>query len=175
MNLVIGNSQQDSSAVSQQPTQNQPEAPVTGFCSGPWSYRDIAMFSTQGISGIGALATFALGGWNTAPTTPSTNISNNQPTSLTTTNSYVLIACGLLLTAATLVQVGAHYHWRQDVQNAKNVTFKSLGDELEKNFQEFQDIVEKTESIRKQIGSLNQEPIKKTQSPLAEEAAQKNL
>lgn len=154
----------------QQSTQNLPQAPGTGFVNGSWGYRDVAMFSTQGISGIGALTTLMLGGWNTAFMTPSAaDCSNNQTSSLTTTNSYVLITFGIFFTVATIIQVGAHYHWRQDNQDAKNTNLKSLGDELEKNFQEFQVIIEKAESIRKQMGVLNQEPAKGIQMSLGED------
>jgi len=139
-----------------QSAQTPPAA--AGFWGGSWGYRDIAMCSTQGLTGIGGLVNLVLGGWNTASnTSPVANASNNQPPSITTANSYVLLVCGVLFTGATLIQLASHYRWRLDHQNSKNVNSRSLGDDLEKNLQEFQVIVQKVEAINQQIKVLNPE------------------
>jgi hypothetical protein len=151
---VAASPQQNSSDGSQQSSQDQQ---ATGFFSGSWGTRDIAMFSTQGISALGALATTVLGAWNTsASITPPAN--NSQPASLTTGNSYVLIGFGVLFGVATLIQAASHYHWRKDTQAAKNVDASSLPNKVGKNIQELQVIIEQAEEIRQKLGALNQAP-----------------
>jgi hypothetical protein len=158
---VTASPQQNSSDGPQQSSQDQQ---ATGFFSGSWGTRDVAMFSTQGISALGALANTVLGAWNTsATTTPPAN--NTQPSSLTTGNSYVLIGFGVLFGVATLIQVASHYHWRKDTQDAKNINFSSLANELEKDIQDFQVVVEKTEAMRQKIGALTRAPTIPAQIP----------
>ena len=169
MQPVITINQHNFSDTAQAPQQNQTQEPSSGWFDG-WGYRDIAMFSGQGISGLGALVTYALGGLNTAAKTPPvTNTTTSPPSPLTTGNSYVLIGFGILFTIGTVIQIGTHYHWRNDRQNAKNKSLKSLGEELEKDLQDFQVIVERTEEIRKKIGAISQSPIIATQALPAEE------